>query len=112
MLRQSWMAESEKVWLRPRLPPGVANHCMSRFSHTVSDPRALSAALYCAQFVLRYLFHLFLSSLVRAAYWLGRADLCNKAVFSPTASTTSSASLATQRTPDGHPNYNAFPQIP
>jgi hypothetical protein len=55
MFRQNWIAESEKVWLRPRLQLGATNHCMSRFSHSVSDPRALSAALYYAQFVVRYL---------------------------------------------------------
>lgn len=79
MVRQNWMAESKKVWLRPRLPLGAPSHCMSRSSHTVSDPRALTAALYCAQFVVRYLLQFFLSSLMRAAHQLGWADLCNKA---------------------------------
>ena len=45
MLRQNWIAASEKVCLRPRLPEGAASHCMSRSSHIVNAPRAFSAAL-------------------------------------------------------------------
>lgn len=46
---------------------------------TVTDLRALSAALYCAQFVVWYLLRIFLTSVIRAACQLGWADLCNKA---------------------------------
>lgn len=44
-----------------------ASHCMSRSSHIVSDPRAFSAVLYAAQFVVRY-FPNFFSSLMPSAY--------------------------------------------
>ena len=82
MLRQNWMdlmAESEKVWLRMRWPLGAPSHCMSRSSHTARVPRALSAALSCAQFVLRHLLRFFLASRLRGAYRLGWVDLCSRA---------------------------------
>lgn len=45
MLRQNWIAASEKRGLRPRLPVGSANHCIPRSSYIVNDPRDFSAAL-------------------------------------------------------------------
>jgi HipA-like protein len=52
MPRQNWMAVSEKVFWRPRLPLAGAYHRMSLSSQIVSDPLALSAALYSAQLVV------------------------------------------------------------
>ena len=54
MLRQNWMAASENVGWRPRLPVGGANHCMSLSSQTVNAPLALRALLYSRQFVVLY----------------------------------------------------------
>jgi len=55
MLRQNWMAASEKVGERPRLPVGAANHAMSWSSQISKEPRAWSAALYSRQLLVRYL---------------------------------------------------------
>jgi len=52
MLRQNWMAASENTRWRPRLPLAGAYHRMSLSSQIVSDPLALSAALYAAQLVV------------------------------------------------------------
>ncbi|EHL20713.1 hypothetical protein KYG_21841 [Acidovorax sp. NO-1] len=52
MPRQNWMAALEKMCWRPRLPLDGAYHCMPLSSQIVSDPRALSAALYSAQLVV------------------------------------------------------------
>ena len=52
MLKQNWMAASEKIRWRPRLPLAGAYHGMSLSSQIVNDPRALSAALYSAQLVV------------------------------------------------------------
>ena len=48
------MAASEKVWERPRLPLLAANHAISLSSQISKEPRALSAALYAGQLVVRY----------------------------------------------------------
>lgn len=77
MLRQNWIAASEKACLRPRFPLGVVCHCISLSSYTVSTPRALSAALHRAYFV-RWLAQHFLSSAIRSAYQWGKVDLCSK----------------------------------
>ena len=45
MLKQNWMAASEKIRGRPRLPLAGAYHGVSLSSQIVSDPRALSASL-------------------------------------------------------------------
>lgn len=45
MLRQNWIAASESVGWRPRLPVAGAFHCISVSSQTDSEPRALSVAL-------------------------------------------------------------------
>ncbi len=79
MLRQNWMGASENVWLRPRLPLGWACHCMFLSSQTDSDPLAFSAALYCAQFVVRFcLPAVFFSHVIASAYerYWGDLDLC------------------------------------
>ncbi|GKT22905.1 hypothetical protein AVHM3334_09925 [Acidovorax sp. SUPP3334] len=52
MLRQNSIAASLKMGWRPRLPLAGAYHCMSLSSQIVSDPLALSAASYAAQFVV------------------------------------------------------------
>jgi hypothetical protein len=52
-VKQNWIAASVNVGLRPRLPVGSATHFMSRSNHTSSESRALSAALYSCQFVVR-----------------------------------------------------------
>lgn len=52
MLKQNWMAASEKVRWQPRLPLAGAYHGMPLSSQIVSDPRALSAALYAVQLVV------------------------------------------------------------
>ena len=52
MLKQNWIAASEKIRWRPRLPLAGAYHCIPLSSQIVSDPRALSAALYIAQLVV------------------------------------------------------------
>ena len=79
MLRQNWIAASEKVWLRPRLPLSWPNHCMLLSSQMDSDPLALSAALYCGQLIVQYLLRTFLFCIIRRGYQLSRVDLCNKA---------------------------------
>jgi hypothetical protein len=53
MLRQNWMAASEKVSGRPGRPLGLANHSISPSSQTRRQPRRRSAALYSGQFVVR-----------------------------------------------------------
>lgn len=78
MLRQNWMAASENVGWRPRLPVAGAYHCISVSSQTVSEPRALSAALYSAQFVVLYLPRGRLPSLMHRAYPLGRGVCATK----------------------------------
>jgi len=45
MLRQNWIAASENVGWRPRLPVAGACHCISVSSQTDSEPRALSVGL-------------------------------------------------------------------
>ena len=70
--------------IREKLPaPALTARCglplHPSVSHTVRERRALSAALYCAQFVVRYLLRIFLSSFIRAAYPLRRVNSCNKA---------------------------------
>jgi hypothetical protein len=52
MLKQNWMAASEKTFWRPRLLLAGAYYGMSLSSQIVNDPRALSAALYAAQLVV------------------------------------------------------------
>ena len=80
MLRQNWIAASEKVGLRPRLPLGVPSHCIPGSSHIVNEPRAFSAALYAFQFVVRYLLRcLFFASVTPSVYGRRRGNLCNKA---------------------------------
>lgn len=61
------MTASERGWVRPRLPLGAANHCISVSNHTVSEPRAFSDAWYAAQFVVRYVFRFFLSFSIRSS---------------------------------------------
>ena len=84
MLRQNWMAASENVGLRPRLPVGAANHAMSLSSQTLNEPRVFSAWLYSRQLVVLYRrFVGFPSSctLILEAYQLTLAlTLCNKAL--------------------------------
>jgi hypothetical protein len=53
MLRQNWIAASEKVGLCPRLPVGAPNHCMPASSHIVNEPRAFKAALYVVRLPVR-----------------------------------------------------------
>ncbi len=67
MLRQNWMAASENVWLRPRLPLGTACQVISLSSHTDSEPLAFSAALYSVQFVVRYWPLVFFSCVIPSA---------------------------------------------
>ena len=81
MVRQNWMAASENVWLRPRLPLGAASHCMSLLSQMVKSPRAFNAALYAFQFVVRYLRRPQLVSLITRAYRTCDRHLCNNAVL-------------------------------
>ena len=50
---QNWMAASENYGLRPRLPLPSANQAMRLCSQMDNEPRALSAALYCFQLVVR-----------------------------------------------------------
>ncbi len=52
MLKQNWMAASEKIRWRPRLLLAGAYHCMSLSSQTVNDPQTLSMALYAVQLVV------------------------------------------------------------
>ena len=81
MLKQNWMAASEKVGLRPRLPFGAASHCMRGSSHIVNEPRAFSASLYAFQFVVRYFVRiLFLASVTPSVYERWPDGLCNKAI--------------------------------
>jgi hypothetical protein len=49
-VKQNWIAASVNVGLRPRLPIGDATQFMSRSSHTSSEPRTLSTALYSREF--------------------------------------------------------------
>lgn len=80
MLRQNWIAASEKVGLRPRLLRGVPSHCIPGSSYIVNKPLAFSAALYAFQLVVRYLLRrLFFVSVTPSAYGRRRGDLCNKA---------------------------------
>ena len=53
MIRQNGIAASENCGLRPRLPLAAATQDMPLSSQMVSEPRALSAALYCFQLVVR-----------------------------------------------------------
>lgn len=79
MLRQNWMAPSEKTrWRLPR-PLAGAHHCMALSNQIVSDPRAFSAALYAAQLVVLKRPLTPLASHMRAAYQVASAGLCNKA---------------------------------
>ena len=85
MLKQNWIAASENVGLRPRLPLGVPNHCMPASSHIVNELRAFSAALYAFQFVVRYLLRgLFFVSVTQSVY--GRrvsATICATKPYRP-----------------------------
>jgi hypothetical protein len=53
IVKQNWIAASENFGLRPRLPLDAANHDIPLSSQTVNEPRALSAASYCFQLVVR-----------------------------------------------------------
>ena len=52
-VKQNWVAASENLGLCPRLPLVAANQAMRLFNQIDSDPRALRAALYCFQCVVR-----------------------------------------------------------
>ena len=54
MLKQNWIASSLKRGLRPRLPLAWPCQFMAGSSQMSSEPRALNAALYAFQFVVRY----------------------------------------------------------
>lgn len=79
MVRQNWMAASENVWRRPRLPLGATSHCIFLSSQMVRSPVAFSAALYALLFVVRYLRRPQLVLLLIRAYYRCSPDLCNKA---------------------------------
>ena len=44
-VRHAWIAASEKVADRPRLPDGAPNHCVSGANQISNEPRCLGAAL-------------------------------------------------------------------
>ncbi len=79
MLKQNWMAASEKIRWRPRLPVAGAYHGVSLSSQIVSDPRALSAALYIAQLVVLSRVLAPLGSVMPRGYQPRQSALCNKA---------------------------------
>ena len=83
VLRQNWMAASEKVGLHPRLSLGVPSHHIASPGPAISivnAPRAFSAALYAFQFVVRYfLLCLFIVSVTPSVYGRRRGDSCTKA---------------------------------
>ena len=83
VLRQNWMAASEKVGLHPRLSLGVPSHHIASPGPAISianAPRAFSAALYAFQFVVRYfLLCLFFVSVTPSVFGRRRGNLCNKA---------------------------------
>lgn len=74
-VKQNWVAASENLELRPRLPLVVANQAMRLSHQTDGDLRALSAALYCFQCVVRQ--RGLLGRLMPPAYGLRHSDLCN-----------------------------------
>lgn len=53
MVRQNRMAAQENFGLRLRLPLAGANRDMVLSSQILREPRALNAALYCFQLVVR-----------------------------------------------------------
>ena len=53
-VRHSSIALSEKRAGRPGRPQGADSHCISGSNQTSREPRYFSAALYAAQFVVRY----------------------------------------------------------
>jgi hypothetical protein len=85
MLKQNWMAASEKIRWRLRLPLAGAYHGVSLFSQIVKDPRALSAALYVAQLVVLPRVLAPLGAVMLRGYQPGESALCNKAPHSEPA---------------------------
>ena len=79
MLKQNWMAASEKIRWRLRLPLAGAYHCVSLSSQIVKDPRALSAVLYVAQLVVLQRVLAPLGAIMPRGYQPGEPALCNKA---------------------------------
>jgi hypothetical protein len=80
MLKQNWMAASEKIRWRPRLPLAGAHHGMSLSSQIVNDPLTLSAALYVVQLVVLSRVLAPLDAVMSRGYQPGEPALCNKAL--------------------------------